>query len=650
MPLSGHGSPHHLRTEPIADGDADVETALGSANVLALVASAVHLTGDPSIIRGPVRPRRFVFNELDGGLTEAEQAQLRRAALGAVLAYRDAGSVPPPPPTEPLVRELMDWLSADHVPDDYAELFAEEMDLAGVDPRRIDVPSAGDVSVVVIGCGMSGLLAGLRLKQAGIPFEIIEKNEDVGGTWHENTYPGCRVDVGNHYYCYSFEPNHEFSEYYARQPELQAYFRDVMHRHCVEDHVRWGTEVERLEWDDDSQVWRLTTRDCEGRRAVRTATAVISAVGQLNRPYIPDIPHLDRFDGPVFHSARWNHDVDLRGKRVALVGAGASGFQIGPAIAGDVDRLVVFQRSAQWMMPNRLYHEAVDPGARWAMRRLPGYARWYRFLLLWQATDKMLDVVRVDPAWQGLPLSANARSERMRQAVLRWIDDQIGDDPELVAKVVPDYPPLGKRLLQDNGSWLRCLSRDNVELVREPIVEVEEHAIVVDGDRFEVDVIVLATGFRANDFLFPMEVLGRGGASIRETWATGPSAYLGITVPDFPNLFMMYGPGTNLAHAGSVLFHSECQLRYIGKCLGVLARNGGGSIEPAPDAFDDYVEGWQRELSTMVWSHPSVTHSWYKATDGHVYVLSPWRLVDYWKMTAAPDPGAHVVVDPKEPR
>ena len=343
------------------------------------------------------------------------------------------------------------------------------------------MPDPDGVSVLVIGCGMSGLLAGVRLQQAGIPFEIVEKNADVGGTWYENTYPGCRVDVGNHYYCYSFEPNHDFGEHFARQPELH----DVLPARSSTTttsraHVRWRTEVERAVWDDDDQCWRVTVRDADGNREDLTASAVISGVGQLNRPFVPDIPGLDRFAGPVFHSAEWDHGVDLRGKRVALIGAGASGFQIGPAIIDDVERLVVFQRTAQWMMPNRLYHEHVDPGAQWAMRHLPGYARWYRFLLLWQATDKMLDVARVDPDWPGLPQSANARSERFREMLLAWIDEQVGDDPDLMAKVVPDYPPLGKRLLQDNGSWLRCLAREHAELVRDPIVGVEEHAVVTE--------------------------------------------------------------------------------------------------------------------------------------------------------------------------
>ncbi len=637
-------TPAHLATLPIEDDDETIAAALQGANVLALAATVVHLTRDASIVRGSIRPRRSLRSSLRGGLTTEEQAEVRRAALNAVLAHRDAGCPPMPAPDDAIVREVMAWLANEDVPDDYATMFSEEMDLSGSDPRRIELPDGRDgLSVLVIGCGMAGLLAGVRLKQAGVPFEIIEKNDDVGGTWYENTYPGCRVDVANHYYCYSFEPNHGFSEFYSRQPELHAYFRDVLHRHGIDAHVSWRTEVERAEWDDETHAWRVTLRDADGATHVRRATAIISAVGQLNRPSIPDLPNLDRFAGPVFHTARWDHTVDLRGKRVALIGAGASGFQIGPAIVDDVAALVVFQRTPQWFIPNPLYHRAVDPGTQWAMRHVPGYARWYRFLLLWQASDTMLDVARVDPDWPGLPLSANARSAELREQIVGWIEDQLGDNAELIGKVVPDYPPFGRRILQDDGSWLRCLHRDHVELVRAPIVDIEEHAVVVDGARYEVDVIVLATGFRANEFLFPMEIVGRGGTSLNEAWEGRPAAFVGITVPGFPNFFLMYGPGTNLAHAGSIILHAECQMRYIGGCLAVVAGNGGGSIEPAQRAFDAYVERWQRELATTVWSHPSVGRSWYKAADGNVYVLSPWRIVDYWKMTAAPRLEDHVV-------
>ena len=312
------------------------------------------------------------------------------------------------------------------------------------------------------------------------------------------------------------------------------------------------------------------------------ARAVISAVGQLNRPHVPDFPGRETFAGPSFHSARWDHDLDLTGKRVALIGAGASGFQIAPAIADDVERLTVFQRTAQWMFPNPGYHETVGPGVRWALTHLPFYGRWYRFLIFWPGCEKGLEAARVDPNYQGDPAFAiSEHNEGARLMFTDWITSQIGDDEDLRAKVIPDYPATGKRTLQDNGSWLRTLTRDNVELVRTGIDHIEADAVVtVDGQRHEADVIVYATGFHATKALYPMQITGRDGVDLRALWGERPAAYLGITVPGFPNFFCMYGPGTNLAHGGSLILHSECQMRYISDALDQIIDNDISAIEP----------------------------------------------------------------------
>ena len=300
-----------VSTEPIVDDDDAIAEALSQLSVSALTASVVQITGDPSFVRGPIRPRQFVQNEFQGMLGEEEQAQLRRDALKAICAWRDAGCPPPPQLSPEVIREVMDWIACEPVPEDSAALYAEEMDLAGQDPRAIRLPANAelpeDFSVLIIGLGASGLLAGIRLQEAGIPFEIIEKNAGVGGAWFENSYPGCRVDVASHFYSYSFERNNEFSEYYTRQPELQAYFRKTMEEHRIGDHVQWSREVLRAVWDDDAAQWTVTTQGPDGTLETRTASALISGVGVLNRPLIPDIAGLDRFGGPVFHSAQWDH-------------------------------------------------------------------------------------------------------------------------------------------------------------------------------------------------------------------------------------------------------------------------------------------------------------------------------------------------------
>jgi 4-hydroxyacetophenone monooxygenase len=524
----------------------------------------------------------------------------------------------------------------------------EELELDGTDARDVDwggvdADATTAFHVVVIVAGMSGLLAGIRLGHAGIPYTIIEKNAGAGGTWFENRYPGCRVDVGNHFYSYSFAPDDGWTEFFARQPELQAYFERCMVDYGVAEHVRFDTEVVEAVWDDASARWRVSVRDGSGAVDTIDARAVISAVGQLNRPKLPDIPGLETFEGVAMHSAQWVDGTDLAGKRVAVIGTGASAFQIVPTIAPEAAHVTVFQRSAPWMFPNPNYHAQVGPGVQWALRHLPFYGRWYRFLLFWPACDGGLPAMRVDPDYPHQDRAISEINDAAREVFTQWMAEQVGDDAELLAKIVPDYVCLGKRTLQDNGSWLAALTRDDVDLVTEPITEIVPNGVVTgDGATFEktvheVDMIVYATGFHANRYLWPMRIVGRDGVVLGDQWGDRPTAYLGITIPNFPNLFCLYGPGTNLAHGGSLIFHSECQIRYVMGCLAELISGQHSAIECRQDVHDSYNERLQAELDTMVWSHPSIRSSWFRNDEGRIYILSPWRLVDYWSWTREPD-------------
>lgn len=624
---------------PFTTSTPEIASALEDVSIPTLLLSLVHITGDPRFIRG-FKPMGLFLNEVQGFMSEEDKARARAEALAVISQYRDRGCPEPQPLSIDLIREMMDWAACEHVPDDYLPLVLEEMDLDGADPRRPGpIPSecAAQLPVIVIGCGESGILAGIRLKQANIPFTIVEKNAGPGGTWWENSYPGARVDVANHFYCYSFEPNNDWTHFFAEQGELQDYFTQVMDKYGVAEHVRWNTEALAAEWDDAEGMWSVLLGSPDGQTSV-SARAVITAVGQLNRPHIPSFDGADTFEGPSFHSAAWDHSVDVTGKRVALVGAGASGFQIAPAIAGDVERLTVFQRTAQWMFPNPMYHDEVGDGVRWAMRHLPFYGRWYRFLLLWPGADKGLDAARTDPDYADQDYAVSEMNAAARMMFSQWITSQVGDDHELLAKVMPDYPATGKRTLQDNGSWLQTLKRDNVELVRTPIRRITRHGIVTeDGREYDADVMVYATGFRHTDVLWPLKILGRNGIDLRERWGTRPCAYLGITVPDFPNLFLIYGPGTHLAHGGSLIFQSELQMRYINRCLEHLITSNVHSMEPTAQAAADWHQRTQAEIRQMVWSHPAVKHSYFKNADGEIHTVSPWRLSQYWAAVHEPD-------------
>ena len=634
---------------PFTDSDEQIAAALRDVSIPTLLMSCVHMTDNDavrrSIIEGPLRPLGLFLNEVQGYMSEEDKDKARALALSIIGDYRDRGC-PEPKPVDPvMLKQMMDWIAVAEVPDEYVPMMLEEMELDGNDARDDDLKSSpaarADFPVIVIGCGESGLLAAIRLQQAGIPYTVIEKNAGVGGTWWENSYPGARVDVGNHFYCYSFEPSDHWTEYFARQPELQSYFSDVMHRHGVQQRVRFSTEVVSAVWEDDA--WTVTVRNANGYNETLRARAVISAVGQLNAPYIPDIPGADSFTGPAFHTARWDHSTDLTGKNVVMIGAGASGFQVAPAIADTVGRLTIFQRTAQWMFPNPNYHEAVGPGVRWALKHLPFYGRWYRFLIFWPGCDSGLAAAKVDPEWPDQQSAVSAANDMARMMFTEWITSQCGGDEELIAKVVPDYPATGKRTLQDNGSWLATLRRDNVDLVRCGIDRIEAGAVVDnDGVRHPAEVLLYATGFRVNDFLSSLHVTGRDGVDLHEIWETRPAAYLGITIPGFPNFFCMYGPGTNLASGGSLIFHSECQMRYIMSALDLLIASGKAALEPRAEVCDNWYERTQAEMTTMVWSQPSIAHSFYKNADGVVNSLSPWRLVDYWSWTRTVDPADFV--------
>ena len=636
---------------PFDDDDVAIAAALEDVSIPALLCSLVHLTGDPSWIRGEIRPLGSMLNEYQGYLPDDAKDEVRRRALPAIAAYRDAGCVLPPPPSPDVVEEMMAFLACREVPDHAVPMFLEDLHLDGSDAGAVtwgaEVPDdvRHGAHTIVIGCGEAGLRAGIRLAQAGLPFTIIEKNGGPGGTWWENRYPGARVDVGSHFYCYSFEPADHWTEYFSQHPELREYFDQVMRKRGIDQHCRFETEVTAATFDEGSGRWSVEVRTPDGSTETLDAQFVISAVGALNQPKLPDIPGMDGFDGPSFHSARWDHDVDHRGTRFALVGAGASGFQIAPTIASEVEQLTIFQRTAQWMFPNPNYHERVPPGERWAMRHLPFYGRWFRFLTFFPGSGIDIELSRRDPEYDDSDGVAISELNLMtRQWFEGWIREGAGDDPDLLAKVLPDYPATGKRTLQDNGSWLACLRKPNVELVRSAIERIVRDGIVtVDGQHHPADVICYATGFRHTDYLWPMTITGRGGRTLREQWGHEPTAYLGITVPNFPNLFCLYGPGTNLAHGGSLIFQSECQVNYVMEALRTILTSGHRTAEVREDVHDEYAERYVHEIAQMVWAHPSVKHSHFKNPDGRIFTVSPWPLPTYWNWTKQFDTDSYVL-------
>ncbi|MFZ9508981.1 MAG: flavin-containing monooxygenase [Burkholderiaceae bacterium] len=623
-----------------------LRTLIEGADLAPLLMMYVQLSGDRAElaryrphIRGPWRWMEDAPPALRARLHE------RSAELLEAIASGRAQAAPPPAPD--LLAEMVNTCVGQAVPDEYLPLIAHEMGLAGtplleVDWRVRPAPQAIDgFHVAVIGAGESGLGMGIKLARLGLRYTIFEKNPTVGGTWFENQYPGCGVDTPNHFYQYSFEPNHDWSRYFSPRDELWQYLERVADRYAVRPHIRFNTEVTEASWNDARGCWEIVVRDATGTLQHFTANALVCAVGQLNRPRFPDIEGLDRFAGPAMHTAQWDRSVALEGRRVAMIGTGASGMQVGPSIVDRVAQLSIFQRSPHWAVHNPLYHAKVEPGKKWALANLPHYASWYRFQLFWASADGLYPSLQVDPGWPTPNLSLNAENHAMRERLIEHIRAEVGDDPGLLAKTVPSYPPYGKRMLRDNG-WFRMLRRETVRLITDPIEAIEPDGVRTrGGERTPADVLVLATGFQADRLTWPMKISGRHGVTLRERWGDDdPRAYLGITVPGFPNLFLMYGPNTNLAHGGSAIFHSECQTRYTLLALRELLERGQRALEVREDVHDEFNRRVDAQHAKMVWAHPGVG-SWYKNRRGRVFATSPWRMLDYWNFTRVIEPSEY---------
>jgi len=637
------------RWDRITEDDEAIQSALQDAHIPSLMLALVHLTGDVSILRGDIRPSSDFATFLadpQGGITAEQQATIRARAFDVLKAYRDGGGRLPPPPSEETVHEMMNFIIGQPLSQDYVNFLMGELALNGEDSYAQPIDTVPDAvkqrfHVVIVGAGMSGLLAAIRLKEAGLPYTIIERNADVGGTWFENTYPGCRVDSPNHVYSYTFAPN-DWPQHFSQQRVLREYFSRCATEYQLRDHIRFNTEVEEAAYDDRTQRWKVQVRTPEGRREVLEANAVISAVGQLNRPKFPDIKGRESFKGVAFHSARWEHQHDLTGKRIAVIGTGASAFQFVPEIAKQAGDVVVFQRTPPWILPTPDYHADIPAGKHWLLNHVPYYAKWFRFWMFWRTAEGLLSMVTTDPEWPDQAHSVSAANDMLRLMLIENIKMLVGDNPDLLDKATPHYPPGGKRMLLDNGNWLLALKRPNVHVVTDPIREITPRGVKTEsGTEYAVDVIIYGTGFQANRFLFPMQVKGRNGVDLHAHWNGDPRAYLGITIPGFPNLFCLYGPNTNIVVNGSIIFFSECEVRYVLGCLKLLLEKGHAAMDCKPEVHDAYNAKIDKGNLGMAWGTPHV-RSWYKNSKGRVTQNWPFTLLEFWNQTQAPDPADYI--------
>ncbi|MFO0551224.1 MAG: NAD(P)/FAD-dependent oxidoreductase [Polyangiaceae bacterium] len=465
--------------------------------------------------------------------------------------------------------------------------------------------------IAIIGAGFGGLCAAIQLSRAGYPdFFIVDKGSSVGGTWRDNVYPGAACDTPSFAYCFSFDQKKDWTRKWAKQPEIVDYIERLAIKHDLLSRTRLGLSLEAAEHRDGR--WQLTFSD----GSTEAVDVLITSVGQLNRPKIPSIPGLESFTGARFHTAEWDTRFDPRDKRVALVGTGASAIQIVPELAPVAKELVLFQRSPNWILPknDRVYGAAETL----AFSHAPGLARLYRSGL-WLSYELRYGAIRERPLF----------STYARWLATRHLEAQVAD-PDLRQKLTPSYPVAAKRVLISDD-YYPAVCRSNVTLLAEPVSAIDATGLFDQAGRhYAADAIVFATGFETTSFLAPMRIVGPTGTTLDETWRDGAEAYLGIRVSGFPNLFMTYGPNTNLGH-NSILFMLECQTHYIVRCLELAERRGFSWTDVTPQAQAQYNTWLQADLQHTAWA--KVDRSWYMTESGKITNNWPRSTTEYWLRT-----------------
>lgn len=614
----------------------NLEDALEEADLRVLVMVLYHLTGDEIWLSDRYRPKRDVnlIADEDAGFPPEIRAEILTAA-------RRILSDPPAPtvndPGDRLMVRMMRHCLSEPVGEEYAPMMREEMGFTSRQVEWSERPETmPDSPVIIVGAGESGIALGANLEKLGIPYVIFEEQQEVGGTWLVNNYPGCAVDTPNHAYSFSFGSRQPWTRFFSKRDELLAYMIERSHEFGIRENIRFGHRVTACDWDEDRARWRVSFTGPEGDGTLE-GWALISATGPIAIPKEPDFPGWQDFDGPIFHANRWPEGVEIDGKRVAIIGTGASSMQIVPAIVDRVEHLTVFQRTPQWVRHIPRFHDEMSEGARWLLQNVPFYVEWFRFTMLWRYGDGLLRTLKRDPDWPHPERSMNRMNDRHRVQMTEFIESELDGRPDLLEKCLPDYPPYAKRILLDNG-WYQALRKPNCSLITEGIGRIEKNGVRTrDGELHEAEVILLAIGFEVFLNAAALNVTGRDGRRLDEEWADkDPKAYLGLTAPGFPNMFFIQGPNTVLAHGGSAIFTSECQARYAIASLVEMLEKGISTVDVKPEVQDEYMARVDAEHRDLVWAHPGMT-PWYRNPKGRVAAAIPWRLVDYRDMTHSPD-------------
>lgn len=623
-----------------------IARAVSQADINALRIALLQATRDPEIAAVEVR------REMRGGfetvvIEDGDAKLVRRKAADFLRRNPDVEEYRRPSDGE--IDELIHVaegkkIHPDHLPARRVAPCFQDFPHAAQWKNEKRVPDG--FSVAIIGGGFSGIAMAVQLERLGIPYRLFERRSEVGGVWSINTYPDARVDTPSAMYEFSFEKRYPWSEHFARQGEVREYLEYCTRKYGIGDHIYFEHDVKEACFDDERGEWRLTIVKDEGKTVSETASVVVTAAGLFATPRELSLPGRDSFAGQIVHSTEWADSVKCAGKKVAIIGNGSTGVQVLSSIASTAESVYVCQRTPQWISPRANYGAAVEDELRWLTENMPYYWNWAKYTA-GMGNPQLFDGLIVDEEWIRNGGKVNARNDAMREFLQGYIADQVEGCQDLVKKLTPDYPPLSRRPVVDNG-WYRALMRDNVELVADSVEDFEKNGIRMTGGRhIEADVVIEAIGFDTQRYLWPTEFYGTGGVSLQKTWSEdGAKAYLGMTMPGFPNMFMLYGPNSQPV-AGNSGLPTWCEIwsKYVAEAMISMLESGKGTIQVRQDAYDNFNRLVDEEARKLVYlmDDSARKRNYYLSDSGRLQVNSPFRGERLFNMLANIDLGDYEI-------
>lgn len=620
-------------------GRSFIERAVECADINALRMALYQATRDADV--AAIIPERVFGPTTDALVFSDEDTSLIRAkAVDYLLTEPDESTLPVPSRDE--IVELLEMAEA-------RELGRDDLIMRHKIPAFSAMPYQAEwhgekvipegYHVAIVGAGFAGVAMGVQLAHLGVPFTIYERRAEVGGVWSINTYPDVRVDTVSFTYEYAFEKKYPWTEYFARQSDVRAYIDHVARKYGVYEHIRFGSDVTEARFDESTQRWTLTVQGEESASEV-DANVVVAASGVFATPRELSVEGVSDFTGHIVHTARWSEDVEYAGKKVAVIGNGSTGVQLLSKIAEKAESVTVYQRTPQWISPRTNYGVPISDELQWLIRKMPFYWNWNKYVA-GLATIDLRNVLMPDEEWIANGGKISKRNDMLREILVGYISAQVDGRQDLIDKLIPDYPPMTRRPVVDNN-WYASLTRNNVELVATPIERMTDTAIVTaDGQTRETELVIAAVGFQTEKYIWPTQYFGVGGVTLEDVWtAQGAQAHLGMTVPGFPNMFMLYGPNSQPVASGAGLpVWFEVWTGYIAECIVGMLEKGRASMVVRKDAFDEYNEQLHEEAKKLIYLMPNsaMEKNYYVNEFGRLQMNAPWGGEKYYELCEKPD-------------